>query len=750
MIAKLALGNVRRSLRDYAIYFVTISLGVAVFYAFNTIDQQAQFLSESTSDVLDLISSIMGALTYLLAVVLGFLMVYANNFLIRRRREEFGLYQVLGMERRQVSAIMLVETLVASLGAFAAGIALGLLLSQFLVFVSAALFNDTVKQFKFIFSPEALATVAICFAITFLVMLLFNLRTVRSVRLVELMSSGRQNESQKLRPLPLCAVLLVVSLGLIIWAYVRLMQDGLPVEFTNRKEEILQFWITTAMVTAGTFGLFWSLPTVLIAVQRHIPGLYLRDLHMFTDRQIASRVNSASVTMAVTAMVLFLAMTAVSAGMSISSGINKGLENSAPFDASACFYYMDAPVTADVSEQDWTQGSTDPGGSVADAVMQVTPDGEEARIARATEPLDLKTLFATQGVDWDKLASGVAQANVYYQVTESTADYGGTAPVSSDPLSYAKFLPYVTDKSTTAVIGANPEQNCLPIVPLSSYNAERQLLGMEPITLASDEYLLTANMGEKVTSGLYDPALADGLTFELNGVTLRPAQSTCITDQSAAFLDSPMGYNSGFVIVPDDLVKGLPLVYSFIEAQAQPGEEDALEDAFDHAWPDDDVRAGYENGYLVGFVSQIVGHNEAVQASFTMTGLVGYMAVYIGFVLVVSCASILAIQQLSGVVDSRRRYKLLSDLGAPESLISRSILAQVLFYFCAPLVVAVCHSAVALTQVIDIVGMLTPIDVMGTVWLAFAIFAVVYGGYLLVCYGLSRSTVSRDIRLARR
>ena len=748
MIGKLALGNVRRSLRDYAIYFVTIALGVAVFYAFNTIDQQSQFLSESTSDTLQLVSTIMTALTYMLAVVLGFLMVYANNFLIRRRREEFGLYQALGMERRQVSAIMLVETLVASLGAFAVGIALGLLLSQFLVFVSAALFNDTVKQFKFIFSPEALFTVTVCFAITFLVMLLFNLRTVRSVRLVELMSSGRENESQRLRPLPLCIVLLAVSVGLIVWAYVRLTHDGLPV-MLDSDSEMTRFWITTAIVTVGTFGLFWSLPTVLIAVQRHIPALYLRGLHMFTDRQIASRVNSASVTMAVTAMVLFLAMTSVSAGMSISSGINAGLENSAPFDTSASFYYYDAPVSADVSEQNWAQGWTAAGQDPEDGLSNATSD-TEARIARATEPVDLKALLASQGVDWDALASGVAQANVYSQVGGSTAQYGATAPASSEPLSVARFVPYAKDAATAAVLGSTADENYLPVVPLSSYNALRELLGMEPMTLAGDEYLLTSNVGDKVTKDLYDPALADGLAFQLNGVALRPAQSTCVTDKSAAFFNSPTGWNGGSVVVPDELVRGLPLANSYLAAMAKPGQEQALEDAVSHAWPDDDTRAGYENGYLVGFVSQIVGHKDAVAGSFTMTGLVGYMAVYIGFVLVVSCASILAIQQLSGVVDSRHRYKLLSDIGAPSRLIGRSILAQVLFYFCAPLVVALCHSAVALKQVIDVVAVLTAVDILGTVWLAFAIFGVVYGGYLLVCYGLSWSTIARDIRLARR
>lgn len=114
MLARLALGNVRKSLRDYAIYFVTLVLGVAVFYAFNSIAGQADFLKPEYGELLGVLGDLMMGLTVFLAFVLGFLMVYANNYLVRRRKKELGLYQVLGMRRSQVSAILTLETLIAS------------------------------------------------------------------------------------------------------------------------------------------------------------------------------------------------------------------------------------------------------------------------------------------------------------------------------------------------------------------------------------------------------------------------------------------------------------------------------------------------------------------------------------------------------------------------------------------------------------------------------------------------------------
>lgn len=175
MLTKIALGNMKRSYRDYAIYFLTIALGVAVFYAFNTIRCQADFLSASISSVILMVADLLTGVTVVLVFFLAFLMVYANNFIVRRRKKEFGLYRVLGMRTGQVVTIMAIETLLTSLVAFVAGIVLGVGISQLLVFVTAALFHDTVKNFTFIFSPEALLAVAVCFAVTFCVMLLLNL-----------------------------------------------------------------------------------------------------------------------------------------------------------------------------------------------------------------------------------------------------------------------------------------------------------------------------------------------------------------------------------------------------------------------------------------------------------------------------------------------------------------------------------------------------------------------------------------------
>ena len=113
MLFKLSFRNMKKSFKDYAIYFLTLVLGVAIFYMFNSIDSQQAMIevSQSTREMIQLLIQMLGMVSVFIAIVLGFLIVYANNFLINRRKREFGIYMSLGMGRRQISGIILLETI---------------------------------------------------------------------------------------------------------------------------------------------------------------------------------------------------------------------------------------------------------------------------------------------------------------------------------------------------------------------------------------------------------------------------------------------------------------------------------------------------------------------------------------------------------------------------------------------------------------------------------------------------------------
>jgi len=126
MYFKLSFQNIKKSLKDYGIYFLTLVLGVAIFYMFNSLDSQQAMLqvSESTKKMIGLMIDMLGMVSVFVSIILGLLIVYANKFLINRRKKEFGIYMMLGMGKRQISKIIIFETIFIGIVSLGVGIAI--------------------------------------------------------------------------------------------------------------------------------------------------------------------------------------------------------------------------------------------------------------------------------------------------------------------------------------------------------------------------------------------------------------------------------------------------------------------------------------------------------------------------------------------------------------------------------------------------------------------------------------------------
>ena len=686
MFFRLALGNVRKSLRDYTVYFVTLVLGVTVFYAFNTISGQADFLSEDTRQMVKTVAMLMGFVTVFLSFVLGFLMVYANNYLVKRRKREFGLYQLLGMRQGQVSLILVLETLLASVASLLVGLAMGVLFSQILVFVTAALFNETVTNFSFRFSPEAALFTLICFSLVFVVMLVFNLRTLHKVRLVELMGASRVNERTRVRSLPVSVVGVMLGLALIIWSYARLLKDGLPI---NSAEQFGGFLLTTGIVTVGTLVLFYALSGVLLHVAHAFKGSYYRGLNMFTVRQLSSRINTVSLSMGVISLILFLAITSVSSGLGICAGISDSIRRQTPYDASLSLRYGHA--------------DDEGGGGV-------------------TYQYDADALLAAHGIDLSAISSQVVKVSSHY-----ANDVDDSDPLTIDTLSRRAGVS-LPDSPLTNTYRDIP----LSLISASDYNSLRRMGGLDAVDMGSDGYMVASNAGGALVRA-YNDLLAARPIVSLRGRALKPVSN--VVDESSASTLSNSYSSSGVFVVPDDLLADIKptiiyvnLNYSVPKAEGDRFMSQALETL---SSAKDDV------GIVLGTT-----RTEAETNSRGSSAIISYLAIYIGFVLVIACAAILAIQQLSSASDAAPSYLLLSELGCPAKMAMGSLLAQNLTFFLLPLVVALAHSAVALSQVMAIVNLIGQGSWVIPILVTAVAFVAVYGTYLMVTYFMARGIVS--------
>lgn len=150
---------------------------------------------------------------------------------------------------------------------------------------------------------------------------------------------------------------------------------------------------------------------------------------------------------------------------------------------------------------------------------------------------------------------------------------------------------------------------------------------------------------------------------------------------------------------------------------------------------------GKEPGSWGTFITRSEMYTQAAQ----MNGLISYLAIYIGFVLVVACAAILSIQQLSNVADGSRSYRVLAQIGCDDRQIRHSVMAQQAVFFLFPLAVGLAHSFVALKVIIELVSIFGNMSIGGTVGLTCAIFLAAYGGYFLVTYLMSTGMVQAAI-----
>lgn len=728
MLCKLAWGNVRRAGRDYLVYLLTLTLGVTVFYAFNTISMQVDIAGIDEKGLAQVMGSMLGDLTYFLAGVMAFLMVYANNFIMKRRKKEFGLYQVLGMGRGRVATIMALETVIVSVVAFVVGIVLGVGLSQLMTFFTASLFKTQIANFHFFFSVHAFNLTLACMLVMFVLTLLLNLRAVRRTKLIELMGAERRNESIKTRNPWIAIAIFAVGVVLVGVAYYRLLRDGFPLTATDSKlqEAMNQFGITTAMVTVGTFALFWGLSGMLIKLLQSLRGVYWRGLNMFTVRQLAAKVNTVCFSMGVIAMLLFLAITSVTCGMSIANVMNENLERYNPVDVSQTYVYY-TPDTFDYYKE------------------YVNPSDEADRMVPADTTVDLYPAWhgrdssADNNDETGKKVDIADVAGEHVQIDSYLSYPFGSSNPSVTPSEMCKIM---GEKLPKAFGGSNADTMGLFVTPASQYNKLRQMMGEEPVHIGHDQYLLTCDMGGELVD-LYTKYMAGGHALTLGGHTLKPATDKSDED-TAAIANSAMGSNPGTVVVADELLSQLnlqPYSSSLLVNYKQGMDTTEADESIKYTLLDDLLVDGKKPGSWGTFITRSEMYTQAAQ----MNGLISYLAIYIGFVLVVACAAILSIQQLSNVADGSRSYRVLAQIGCDDRQIRHSVMAQQAVFFLFPLAVGLAHSFVALKVIIELVSIFGDMSIAGTVGLTCAIFLAAYGGYFLVTYLMSAGMVQAAI-----
>lgn len=667
MLTKLAFKNIGKSLRDYAIYFLTLVLGVSIFYMFNSIYAQQELMEITKVPVLETppIVAMLSVISVFVAVILGFLIVYANNFFIKRRKKELGVYMILGMEKSKISIVLILETVLIAIVALAVGLLLGILGSQFMSIFTANLFEADLTKYKFIFSFDAAVKSVEYFAIIFLIVILFNAVVLHKAKLIDLLYGEKKNETPKIKSTLVSVILFVVSVAMLAVAYIVILQYDAT---TNPNENYIK--IPVVLGAVGTFLLFFSLSGIFMKLLKSKKKFYYKDLNMFVIKQLNSKINTNFISMSIVCLVLFLVIVVFSSGYSAQNIISAQLREQVAYDFSL--------------------------------------DGEY-RGPESNPEEDIPEIFINfpKEIQTSREIKNYAEYS-FFNMEETGGKYGD----------------YDLDLS---VLGSNISDSPLYFMKLSEYNQLRKINGLTPCNLSDNEYLIVYEDSD--LSVVADQFIDKNIPVTVEGNALQTAKK-------AERLTFGNRYFGGIVfVVNDSLTENLweqkrVLNINCISDEASISFQEKLEEYRNEA--------GAEAAFM-NYKSKI----NIYAGNITDKATAAFLAIYLGFVFIITGAAVLAIQQLSEAADNKERYCLLKKLGADKKLLDKALFTQIFSYFMIPLLLAIIHSIVGIKAVCNLLIQLGQVNIASSIVLTAGFVILIYGAYFLLTYMGSKNIVNK-------
>lgn len=679
MYFKIALNNVRKSFKDYSIYFLTLTLGVCIFYAFNSIGDQKAFLElgKRQAEYIKVLQGLISGISVFISCVLGGLILYANNFLAKKRKKELGIYMTLGMGKNKISKILTYETALVGIISLVVGLGVGVIVSQGISAFASKLFQVSLSDYKFLLSTDAILKTVLYFGIIFILVMIFNTFVISKYKLIDMLTAAKKNEDIKIKNPILTAIIFFISLGLLGVAYKLVIKVGL-----NPTDSM--FLVSIVLGILGTLLLFFSLAGFVLYVLQKNKNVYLKGLNIFILRQMNSKINTNFLSMTVICLMLFLTISTLATGLSFKNALEKGLENTTPFDASAT-YYID----------------------------------EDSKIKTAEESIkELGFKFNPE----DKIVS-------YNEYKLEKTNLESLLNKNSEGKNKKEIVEAMTYKGTNAI-------------SISSYNDIRALSGEKPLSLANNEVLISSNLGE--VENTLKNILKNNEKIEIDGKEYKIANNALIGEGKVikeAFESTGMTNNFFTLIVPDNIVSNLKPIANKININfpKNSNEEERVQKLFN------EYRDGVVDSSKYGFVN---GYTKAriYEDNNGMTNIVLFIGIYLGVIFLISSTAVLALQQLSEASDSIDRYKSLRRIGVSQKMINKSIFTQVSIYFGLPLVVALVHSVVAIKVVNGFLTMFNRPDIGVSSLVTALIMVIVYGGYFYATYAGYKSTVKNALK----
>lgn len=685
MLFKLSIKNMRKTIKDFAIYFLTLVLGVAIFYMFNSLDSQEAMMqvSSSTRELIKLMITMLGFVSVFVAVILGLLIVYANNFLINRRKKEFGTYMMLGMSKGQISRILLIETIFVGIISLIVGLVIGVFASQFMSVLVGKLFAADMSKFEFVFSKDACIKTCIYFAVMYIAVMIFNTFTISRYKLINLLNASKKNEQIKIKNLWVCILVFIIGVVILGYAYYKVTGG---VNELSTADTILPIIL---MGIVGTILVFWSVSGFILKLVQLRKNIYLKDVNMFVLRQLHNKINTTVVSMSIICLMLFMTITILSSALSLNNTMRKDLEDTTPVD-------LNLYKTANLPENE--------------------------KMSKAQIEDSRKTMIQTledNGFDMTKLKD-VVEIPIY--ATNELTWRDTLSPVYDEVKQQFPNLLYETTEE---------------IVKVSDYNKIARLYGNIEYQLKDDEYIILCDFDNM--KNLRNKALKADSTITIAGKEYKSKYDEC---QNGYIYMAGSHINNGIVLVPDSCnltedMKEETFLASNYNATTEE-EKEEIEKICTGETETEFSKNLNEKDITIDGMTKIA----IIESSLGVSTIVLFIAIYLGIIFLIASSAILALKQLTESSDNKQRYAILRKIGADEKMINGALFKQIGIFFLMPLILAIIHSIFGIQFVMTMMSVLADAkELLPSAIATAVIIGVIYGAYFMATYLGSKNII---------
>lgn len=683
MLFKLSLANIKKSFKDYAIYFFTLVLGVAIFYVFNAIDSQTAMIdiTSSTRDIIELMTNTLSGVSVFVSFILGFLIIYASKFLITRRNKEFGIYLTLGMSKRKISMILFLETLFIGIISLVVGLIVGVVLSQLMSLLVANMFEADLTAFTFVFSSSACVKTLIYFSIIYLIVMIFNTISISKCNLIDLLHANKKSEKVKLKNPVICTIVFIIAVIMLGYAYYQVTVELVSIDDPSK------IFIPIILGVISTVLIFWSLSGLLLRIIMRMKNIYYKGLNSFTVRQISSKINTTVFSTSIICLMLFITICVFSSSLSIKNSMTANLTTLAPAD-------IEINKTLDMPLEDAANYGYTP----------AQAEDSKLTVLETLEKLDF---------DVEKYFTDILTFNVYATDDITVEDTLGDA--------YAKVkegYPNLVYHSAESFI------------KLSDYNKLAKIYHLDPISLKEDQYVLVADFDSWIN--IRNQGLKANAKITLLGKNYYPKYQEC---QNGFLYMTSSHVNIGFFVVPDDAVDESIRAESILIANYKANSEEEKEQI------EQQVLNLNNHPYAVNTNISASTKISIYEGSVGLGALVTFIGLYLGIIFLISCAAILALKELSESSDNKERFAMLRKIGTDEKMINRALFRQIAIFFLFPLILAIIHSIFGIIFCNTLLSSFGSDQLLPSIIMTAIFIVIIYGGYFIITYFCSKSMI---------